>query len=97
MINLSYDQYTTIIRELRAIRQLLEAKPNDSAETFIDNWEFLRLMRISKRTAQSWRQSGIIPYSQIGNKIYYSLDDVDKLLEENRKRPLQKSRSRQRS
>lgn len=49
----------------------------------MDNDEFLKFMGISKRTAQSWRDEGKISFSQVGNKIYYKMADVDKLLAEN--------------
>ena len=37
-------------------------------------------MKISKRTAQTWRDEGKISFSQVGNKIYYKLNDVEELL-----------------
>lgn len=49
----------------------------------MDNEEFLKFMGISKRTAQCWRDEGKISFSQVGNKIYYKMADVDKLLAEN--------------
>ncbi|WP_272973049.1 helix-turn-helix domain-containing protein, partial [Croceibacter atlanticus] len=48
-----------------------------------DNQEFLQLMNISKRTAQTWRDEGVISFSQIGSKIYYRMSDVQKLLDNN--------------
>lgn len=55
----------------------------DPQDVFFDNQEFLQLMNISKRTAQVWRDSGYIGYSQMGNKIYYRLADIQDLLNEN--------------
>jgi hypothetical protein len=52
---------------------------------FFDNQEFMQLMNISKRTSQQWRDNKIIGFSQVGNKIYYRLSDIQKLLEENYK------------
>ena len=40
-------------------------------------------MNISKRTAQTWRDEGVVSFSQIGSKIYYRMSDVEKLLEKN--------------
>jgi hypothetical protein len=54
-----------------------------SADLFFDNQEFMQLMNISKRTAQQWRDNKIIGFSQVGNKIYYRLIDIQKLLNEN--------------
>nr|WP_237267430.1 helix-turn-helix domain-containing protein [Tenacibaculum todarodis] len=44
-------------------------------------------MNISKRTAQHWRDSGLIGYCQIGYKIYYRLSDILELLNKNFKSP----------
>ena len=43
----------------------------------------MQLMNISKRTAQQWRDNKVIGFSQVGNKIYYSLSDILNLLKEN--------------
>jgi hypothetical protein len=43
----------------------------------------MKLMNISKRTAQEWRNKKIIEFSQVGNKIYYRLSDIQKLLNDN--------------
>lgn len=55
----------------------------DPKNVFFDNQEFLQLMNISKRTSQMWRDSGFIGFSQLGNKIYYRLEDILSLLNEN--------------
>jgi hypothetical protein len=55
----------------------------DPEDVFFDNQEFMNLMNISKRTAQEWRNKDIIKFSQVGNKIYYRLSDIQKLLNDN--------------
>ena len=52
-------------------------------DIIFDNQEFLRVMNISKRTAQQWRDTGFIGFSQLGNKIYYRLSDIKALLTAN--------------
>ncbi|KAF0128232.1 MAG: hypothetical protein FD155_3370 [Bacteroidetes bacterium] len=52
-------------------------------KNFLDNSEFIQLMNISKRTAQTWRDDKIIAFSQIGSKIYYRYSDIEKLLKSN--------------
>ena len=47
---------------------------------FVDNPKFIELMGISQKTAQAWRDKGTISYSQVGNKIYYKMADVEELL-----------------
>ena len=37
--------------------------------------------RISKRTLQTYRDRGLLPYSQINHKIYYRTEDVEAFVE----------------
>ena len=69
------------LKELKAIltkSQLLH--PDD---LFCDNEEFLKIMKISRRTSQFWRNTGVIGFIQIGNKIYFRLKDIQELLNKN--------------
>lgn len=78
---LTKDQYNELLAKLEQINAQLNSKAESKKETFLDNQEFLQLMKISKRTAQSWRDEGKIAFSQVGAKIYYKLSDVEKLLQ----------------
>jgi len=77
------DQFTELMGKLENIQNQLNKKSDAKKETFLDNQEFLLLLKISKRTAQTWRDEGKISFSQVGNKIYYKLSDVEKLMQEN--------------
>jgi hypothetical protein len=48
----------------------------------IDNQEFIMLMNISKRTALRWRMLGKVAYIVIGKKVYYKLEDVERMINE---------------
>jgi hypothetical protein len=39
------------------------------------------LLRISKRSLQNYRTQRILPFSQIGRKIYYKASDIETYLE----------------
>mgnify|MGYP003458320614 CR=1 FL=1 len=83
--NMSNDEAKSIgdfIEQLNNIEQRLK-KIQYNNDVFLDNQEFLQVMNISKRTAQSWRDEGIISFSQVGSKIYYRMSDVQKLLDSN--------------
>ena len=54
-------------------------KPHD--QVWLTNEELEKLLKISKRTTQLYRDNGMIPYSQVGNKIYYKLSDIEHFLE----------------
>ena len=82
-IIITKDQFSDLMSKLDTIQSQLNSKNDPKKETFLDNQEFLLLMKISKRTAQTWRDEGKISFSQVGSKIYYKLSDVEKLLQEN--------------
>ena len=80
---LTAEQYKDLVNRLDILNNKLEEKSKTPQETFLDNQEFIQLMHISKRTAQTWRDEGKISFSQIGSKIYYKMKDVEVLLDKN--------------
>lgn len=80
---ISKEQYMELINRLDDIIKRLDNKNESTKDKFMDNQEFQTLMKISKRTAQTWRDEGRISFSQVGNKIYYKLSDVEKFLDGN--------------
>jgi hypothetical protein len=53
---------------------------NNRIEQWLSNREACELLKISRRTLQSYRDTDILPYSQIGHKCYYRIADVEKLI-----------------
>lgn len=51
-------------------------------EEWYDNKEVAQLLKVSLRTLQSYRDKGILPYSQIGHKCYYKVKDIERFMEE---------------
>jgi len=52
-------------------------------DTWLDIQEVCFLLKISKRTLQTYRDKGILPYSQVNGKIYFKAADIQKHLEKN--------------
>ena len=78
-----YDALQTDLKEIKTHVKKITV-PNES---FVDNKQFTKLMGISFRTAQTWRDEGKIGFSQEGKKIYYRLSDIEKFLEDHHKQP----------
>ncbi|MFD1616567.1 helix-turn-helix domain-containing protein [Gelatiniphilus marinus] len=89
-IILSKNQYEELLNKIDEVKSSLEEKQKNPKDIFVDNQEFLQLMNISKRTAQTWRDEGVVSFSQIGSKIYYRMSDVEKLLEKNYRKAFKK-------
>ena len=47
---------------------------------WLHNGDVCKLLNISKRTLQHYRDTGILPFTQIGHKCYYKREDVEALL-----------------
>ena len=45
-------------------------------ETWLDNSDVCRLLNVSARTMQTYRDTGKLPYSQINGKLYYKSLDI---------------------
>lgn len=80
-IILSKDQFEELISKINDIAVKVNAKTAVTQETFLDNKQFMDMLKISPRTAQTWRDEGKISFSQVGSKIYYKLSDVEKCME----------------
>lgn len=52
---------------------------HDSSK-WMDNTEVCELLQISTRTLQSYRDKGVLPYSQIDRKCYYKTTDIEQLV-----------------
>ena len=48
---------------------------------WLHNGDVCKLLNISKRTLQHYRDTGVLPFSQIGHKCYNKREDVGRLLE----------------
>ena len=80
VVTIQSQAFQEIVGKLDAINTRLNAKEKESKDIWLDNQEFMQYMKISKRLAQHYRDSGLISFSQVGNKIYYRLSDIESLL-----------------
>lgn len=69
-----------IANRIEELSKKLAAKEKSPKEQWLDNQEFMQLLKVSRRTAQNYRDSNMIAFSIIGNKIYYKLSDIEELL-----------------
>ncbi len=80
VITIQSEAFNLIVAKIDAVNKRLDAKDKEPKETWLDNTEVMALLKISKRTAQTYRDSGLVSFSQVGNKIYYRLSDIETLL-----------------
>ena len=51
---------------------------------WVDTADVCRELKLSKRTVQTLRSTGKLPYTRFNHKTYYKLEDVMKVLEEHK-------------
>ena len=87
VITIESDAFKQIMDKLQSLdNKFVELKMEADtplSEKWIDNQEAVMLLKTSKRTLQTYRDNNILPYSQIGHKIYYKAADVEKFLKKN--------------
>ena len=64
---------------LNDLRNLLSGKLS-TQKKWIKTRDVVKMLQISPGTLQNYRINGTINYSKIGNTIYYSLEDIQLLL-----------------
>ena len=71
------------------VESLCRENGDKSLQTWLDTQEVCELLGVqSKRTIQTYRDSGLLPYSRIEHKIYYRPEDVQRMLERlNKQKP----------
>lgn len=69
---------------LSEISQLVCANPQNK-QKWLKSKEVLELLTISPGTLQNLRINGTLTFTKIGGTIYYDQDDINKILERNKK------------
>ena len=62
-------------------------RKDKSLQKWLDNQDVCQMLNISKRTLQTYRDNGTLPYSQIGHKMYYRPEDVEQVLRQLKNKP----------
>ena len=76
------DFFQSMDRILDGISRLpKENRPHLNGEKFLSNREAAKCLKVSIRTLQEWRDTGVIPYIQIKGKIIYRQSDIKRLLQ----------------
>jgi N-acetylneuraminic acid mutarotase len=77
IVAMTQEPFDEIISELKEMKQQLSDQKASIIDNQIENIEFCKRLKISKRTAQTWRDEGLVQFTQINGKIYYDINDVE--------------------
>jgi hypothetical protein len=79
VITIQSEAFQEIINKLDEIKAEFIKQKNKQPLTdiWLDNAQVCDLLKISIRTLQTYRDEGILSFSQIGSKIYYKASDIE--------------------
>ncbi len=66
VITFESEAFKALMSKIEALEEKLSSK---APEEWLDNQDLTQMLKISKRSLQSYRDSGKIPFYKIGNKI----------------------------
>ena len=87
VITIESDAFAQIMKKLKSLENkfinLKDKADNPLKDKWLDNQDVMQLLKVSKRTLHTYRAEKILPYAQVGNKIYYKAKDIEKFFKNN--------------
>lgn len=69
---------------LEDIRKLLTDPLKGSAKKYLKSGEVMKLLQISQSSLQTLRINGTLPYTKMGSTLYYDVDDIHRIMQQNK-------------
>ena len=84
IINVEARTFEAMMARFEAFAQNVETLYRNNADKglqkWLDNQDVCQILNISKRTLQTYRDNGTLPFSQINHKMFYRADDVERVI-----------------
>jgi len=78
VITIQSEAFLSLVNSINEIKTQIS---NQSSQSLNNQWldipETCKFLRVSIRTLQSYRDKGIIPFSQVEGKIYFKVTDLE--------------------
>lgn len=83
VINIEARTFEAMMSRFEAFAQKVEKLcegRDKSLKKWFDNQEVCQILNISKRTLQTYRDNGTLPFTQINHKMFYKPEDVEQII-----------------
>ena len=88
VVIISKEKYEEMVGKLNRlsdrVNEILRKRDEKRLSRWMDNQEVCQQLRISPRTLQTLRDNGMLAYSQIGHKIFYKPEDVQRPMQDSK-------------
>ena len=83
----------TIFKGLENMERMIDAirtapRPAFHSDYFLTDEELSKLLKVSRRTLQEYRNNRILPFILLGGKVLYPESELRKVLEANYRKPV---------
>lgn len=75
-----YTKLEELSKDIRVLRNADKVLPED--DNLLDNQDLCLLFKVSIKTLQRYRATGVLPYFTISGKVYYKASDVREFIKE---------------
>ena len=72
------------IELLDDIKELLKISTDLRSKIYLKSAEIMKMLNVSPGTLQTLRINGTLPYTKIGGLIFYDVDEISKVMSENK-------------
>ena len=80
----AFKDLTAKINTIAKFVTTLQTEEKNSDDEWVDSYEVCTFLKISERTLQRLRSNGIITYSILSGKSYYTIGEIKRMLNEKR-------------
>lgn len=83
MVMLPQTEWEGVKSDLQELKELVKVKNNEELNAqWIDSIEARKILGVSQKTWQHYRDTRIIPFTQVGRKIYVKRADLNKFMQD---------------
>ena len=83
IVNIEARIFEAMMNRFEALERKMDSlysKQDKGLKKWLDNQDVCIILNISKRTLQTYRDNGTLPYSQVNHKMYYKPDDIERVM-----------------
>ncbi len=75
------EEIQLLLSKLESIERSLRKEHPYIDDPILDTEDLMKLLKISRRSLQTWRDTGLIEFSQVNGKFYYRVSAINRMLE----------------
>ncbi len=85
MVVIPQSVWENVTKDLKEVKSMLTDRTNAEAlSQYVESSEVRKMLGVSQKTWQTYRDSRAIPFSQFGRKIYVKKSDLDNFMKSHR-------------